>query len=83
MLLFVDLSYAFDHVTPRKWLFKSIYQRFSPDACISLIKLLEALHDHTTTLAENPGVLTGVRRGGGPESPMLYNLFTMLKELKG
>ena len=78
MLLFVDLSSVFDHVI-RKWLFKSIYQRFSPDACVSLIKLLEALYGHTTTsLAENPEdvfkLLTGVRQGG-PESPMLYNLF--------
>lgn len=77
-LLFVDLSSAFDHVI-REWLFKSIYQRFPPDADVTMIKLLQALYNHTTTaLAENPDdifrLLSGVRQGG-PESPPLYNLY--------
>ena len=76
-LLFSDLSSAFDHVI-RKWLFKSIYQRFSPDVDVTMIKLLQALYNHTTTaLAENPDIfqlISGVRQGG-PESPPLYNLY--------
>jgi len=49
------------------WLFKSIYHRFSPDADVTLIKLPEALYDHTSTaLAESPGdifeLLSGVRQ---------------------
>ena len=77
-LLFIDLSSAFDHVI-RKWLFKSIYQRFPANANVTLIKLLEALYNNTTTaLADNPDdvfqLLSGVRQGG-PESPPLYNLY--------
>lgn len=77
-LLFIDLSSAFDHVI-REWLFKSIYQRFPPNSDITMIKLLEALYNYTTTaLAENPDdifqLLSGVRQGG-PESPPLYNLY--------
>ncbi|MEM6812757.1 MAG: reverse transcriptase domain-containing protein, partial [Pseudomonadota bacterium] len=53
-LLFIDPRSAFDHVI-RKWLFKSIYQRFPPNVDVTLIKLLEALYSHTTTaLADNP-----------------------------
>lgn len=77
-LLFVDLTAAFDHVI-RKWLFMSIYQRFPPGSDKTLIELLEALYDHTTTsLAEDPAnvfeIFSGVRQGG-PESPPLFNLF--------
>ena len=77
-ILFVDLTAAFDHVV-RKWMFKSIYQRFPPGADTTLIELLEALYAYTTTsLAETPEdlfeLVLGVRQGG-PESPPLYNLF--------
>ena len=72
------LSSAFDHAI-RKWLFKSIYQRFPPNADVTLIKLLETLYSHTTTaLADNLDdvfrLLSGVRQGGS-ESPTLYNLY--------
>ena len=77
-VLFVDLSAAFDHVV-RKWLFKSIYQRFSPGADTKLIKLLETLYSFTTTsLTETPDDLFELKLGvrqGGPESPPLYNLY--------
>ena len=77
-ILFIDLSAAFDHVV-RPWLFQSIYQRFTTEADTTLIKILEALYNHlTTALAETPEdiieLILGVRQGG-PESPLLYNLF--------
>ena len=77
-LLFVDLSAAFDHIE-RNWLFKSIKTRFAADQDTKLINLLEMLYKHTTTsLAENPDdefdISLGVRQGG-PESPMLYNMY--------
>ena len=77
-LLFVDLTAAFDKVE-RKWLFKSIKLRMPNTASKLLIELLEEIYIQTTTsLAENPKdkfkLFTGVRQGG-PESPMLYNLF--------
>jgi len=77
-LLFVDLTAAFDKVE-RKWLFESIKLRMPNRASKLLIELLEEIYAQTTTsLAENPKdrfkLFTGVRQGG-PESPMLYNLF--------
>ena len=77
-LLFVDLSAAFDHVE-RKWLFETMRKRCSDSRIKPIIKILEALYMHTTTaLAETPEDMfklsAGVRQGG-PESPMLYNLF--------
>ena len=60
-------------------MFRSIKNRFKNEANVELIQLLENLYQHTTTaLAETPEdkfeVNTGVRQGG-PESPLLYNLF--------
>ena len=77
-ILFVDLSAAFDHVE-RSWLFKSIKKRFPRDTDEALIQLFESLYSFTTTaLTETPDdkfeLTVGVRQGG-PESPMLYNLF--------
>ena len=42
-ILFIDLTAAFDHVV-RKWMFKSIYQRFPDETDRTLIELLEALY---------------------------------------
>ena len=77
-ILFVDLSAAFDHIN-RDWLFTMMKQRFPAFADINLIHLLESLYSHTTTaLAETPDdifkITLGVRQGG-PESPILYNLY--------
>ena len=77
-LFFIDLTAAFDHIE-RKWLFKSIYQRFPEGANKSMFQLLEALYKYTTTsLAETPTnifeIMLGVRQGG-PKSPPLFNLF--------
>ena len=77
-LLFVDLTAAFDKVE-RKWLFESIKMRMPSSSNKLLIELLEDIYAHTTaSLAQDPedkfDLSTGVRQGG-PESPMLYNLF--------
>ena len=77
-VLFVDLSAAFDHVE-RNWLFKTIEKRFPNGSGNELVQILKAIYSYTTTsLAENPDdsfeLTVGVRQGG-PESPMLYNLF--------
>ena len=76
-VLFVDLSAAFDHVD-RKWMFKSIKNRFKKESNTEPVQLLENLYQNTTTaLAETPEDIlkteTGVRQGG-PESPLLYNM---------
>ena len=75
-LLFVDLTAAFDRIQ-RKWLFMSIRQRIKGSK--KLVDILETLYQHTTTaLAETPRdifeLMLGVRQGG-PESPILYNLY--------
>ena len=77
-LLFVDLSSAFDHVE-RKWLFETIKKRLPANTDLSLIHLLEHLYSFTTTaLSQAPDqtfeTKSGVRQGG-PESPILFNLF--------
>ena len=77
-LLFVDLTAAFDHID-RKWLFKTIKQRLKNDTDCKLFNLLESLYSSTTTaLAEHEldefVIELGVRQGG-PESPLLFNLF--------
>ena len=77
-LLFVDLSAAFDHVQ-RSWLFKTVMSRFPSNADKSLIELLKSLYAHTTTSLDDSrdnifATKSGVRQGG-PESPLLFNLF--------
>ena len=75
--LFVDLSAAFDHVVT-SWLWASIRQRFPPDMSTLLIDILEKLYG-MSTYTFSPASTTfetssGVRQGG-PESPLLFNLF--------
>ena len=77
-ILFVDLTAAFDHVK-RPWLFRTIEQRLPDEPSRKLFRILESLYSFTTTaLAETPDDLfelfIGVRQGG-PESPLLYNLY--------
>ena len=60
-------------------MFNSILNRLPSDVNTKIIKLLKSLFNATTTsLAETPDdcfqLDLGVRQGG-PESPMLYNLF--------
>ena len=67
-ILFVDLSAAVDHVD-RKWMFKSINNRFKKESNTELVQLLENLHQNTTiALAETPEDIfktkSGVRQGG-------------------
>ena len=76
--LFFDLSAAFDHVN-RKWMFKTISQRLPEECNVKLFQILESIYEYTTTaLAEvedDVFELTSSVRQGGPESPMLFNLF--------
>ena len=76
--LFVDLAAAFDHIV-REHMFDTILKRIPSDVNTKLIQLLKSLYDATTTsLAETPDdcfqLHLGVRQGG-PESPILYNLY--------
>ena len=75
-VLFVDLTAAFDKIE-RSWLFKSIRQRIPGSQ--KIVDLLEELYSYTTTaLSDTPDdvfrLILGVRQGG-PESPLLYNLY--------
>ena len=75
--LFIDLTAAFDHVD-RDLMFETIRQRL-PSTNRKLIHLLQTLYTHTTTaLSQTPedkfNLTSGVRQGG-PESPLLFNLF--------
>lgn len=75
-VLFVDLTAAFDRID-RNWLFQTIRQRKKGNT--DLIDILQRLYSKTTTaLAETPDdvfqLMLGVRQGG-PESPILFNLF--------
>ena len=55
-----------------------IRQRASSEADLKLFRLLEEYSHTTTALSQNPDdefkLTVGVRQGG-PESPMLYNLY--------
>ena len=76
-LLFVDLTAAFDHI-PRKWLFDSIRLRFPNEADLTLFNILEKLYSRTSLTFHEAQttfpVSSGVRQGG-PESPLLFNLY--------
>ena len=73
----MDLTAAFDHVN-RTWLFDSIKLRFREGESPKVFDLLEKLYQNTTLTHEesNSSFITssGVRQGG-PESPVLFNLF--------
>jgi sorting nexin-29 len=76
--LFIDLTAAFDHVN-RDWMFESILQRLPNDSNKKLFRLLQSIYAHTTTALSQDEtdifeIHSGVRQGG-PESPMLYNLY--------
>ena len=76
--LFIDLTAAFDHID-RKWLFQLIRQRVPPGANIQLFQLIESVYDYTTTALPEDNeeifeIIMGVRQGG-PESPVLFNLY--------
>ena len=75
---FVDLAAAFDSVN-RKLMFQTITKRIPFSAGRKLIQLLESLYSHTSSaLNQTPDKefeLTAGVRQGGPESPVLFNLF--------
>ena len=77
-LLFVDLSAAFDKLN-RDFLWKTINVRFKPDTNTKIINLLEHLYSSTSAeIKGNESLVFNIETGvfqGGPESPILYNLF--------
>ena len=76
-LLFVDLTAAFDHI-PRRYLFDSIRLRFPDNENLKLFDILKLLYEKTSLTYDDALttflVTSGVRQGG-PESPLLFNLF--------
>ena len=76
-LLFVDLTAAFDHI-PRKYLFDSIRLRVPEGETAKLFKILEFLYQKTSLTyqeAQTSFLVTSGVRQGGPESPLLFNLY--------
>ena len=76
--LFIDLTAAFDHVN-RKWMFQSILQRLPEGNNKKMFRILQSIYAYTTTALSQCDedifeLFSGVRQGG-PESPMLYNLY--------
>ena len=84
-LFFVDFTAAFDHI-PMNRLFRSIKIHFPGDANMKLFNfLLEKLYSHTSLTfheAMTSFTVSSAVRQGGPESPLLFNLYTRGKLLK-
>ena len=78
-LLFVDLTAAFDKLNG-EFLWKITELRFKPGTNTKLINLLEHLYSSTSAeIKGNESLVFNIETGvfqGGPESPILYNLFT-------
>ena len=77
-LLFVDLSAAFDKLN-RYFYWKPIKVRFKPGTNTKIINLLGHLYSSTSAeIKGNESLVFNIETGvfqGGPESPILYNLF--------
>ena len=77
-LLFVDLTTAFDKLN-RDFLWKTIKLRFKPGTNTKVINLLDHLYSSTSAeIKGNESLVLNIQTGvfqGGPESPILYNLF--------
>ena len=77
-LLFVDLSAAFDKLN-RDFLWKTIKLRFQPGTNTKIINLLDHLYSSTSAeIIGNESLVFNIETGvvqGGPESPILYNVF--------
>ena len=77
--IFIDLKAAFDHIN-KNWLFQSIRNRLpNTNQDNKIINLFNALYQSTTVeLKKHPqlnfDINVGVRQGG-PESPILFNLY--------
>ena len=77
-ILFIDLAAAFNHVN-RSLLFRTIRHRLPSTSNAKLFDLLQSLYSYTTSaLVQTPDdyfeITNGVRQGG-PESPILFNLY--------
>ena len=65
-----DLLAAFDHIR-RDWLFEIVQSYFGN---LTMFKIIRDMYDKTKCSMKGSSTTSGVRQGG-PESPLLYNIY--------